>query len=140
MVCDINLERQASDVPLNTEKRQLCLSSPDYYNGTFQVVAKVGEKSAGSQPMIDKKPPEIVAPFPPVSGEVTAVNRGEKRKCLASLLSRTRRSSTRISVRKCVFTKSEEVKEALLNGGMWLIKQRPRYRSYAPSMNRVTFL
>ena len=81
---DINLKGKASDVLLNGGKSESYAIVPDYYNGILpKVVAKVGEKvKAGSVLMIDKNRPEIKF-VSPVSGEVTAVNRGEKRKVLS---------------------------------------------------------
>lgn len=81
---DINLKGKASEVLLNAGKSDSYAIVPDYYNGiTPKVVAKVGEKvKAGSVLMIDKNRPEIKF-VSPVSGEVTAVNRGEKRKVLS---------------------------------------------------------
>ena len=81
---DINLKGKASDVLLNGGKSDSYAIVPDYYNGIVpKVVAKVGEKvKAGSVLMIDKNRPEIKF-VSPVSGEVTAVNRGEKRKVLS---------------------------------------------------------
>ena len=99
---DINLKGKASDVLLNGGKSDSYAIVPDYYNGIVpKVVAKVGEKvKAGSVLMIDKNRPEIKF-VSPVSGEVTAVNRGERSaKCSAWLSSRKRRSSMKISVRK----------------------------------------
>ena len=125
---DINLKGKASEVLLNAGKSDSYAIVPDYYNGiTPKVVAKVGEKvKAGSVLMIDKNRPEIKF-VSPVSGEVTAVNRGEKRKVLSIVVKPDTQIEYEDFGKKNVSSlKSEEVKEALLNGGMWpFIKQRP---------------
>ncbi|MCD8136146.1 MAG: Na(+)-translocating NADH-quinone reductase subunit A [Parabacteroides gordonii] len=125
---DINLKGKASDVLLNGRKSDSYAIVPDYYNGIIpKVVAKVGEKvKAGSVLMIDKNRPEIKF-VSPVSGEVTAVNRGEKRKVLSIVVKPDTQIEYEDFGKKNVSSlKGEEVKEALLNSGMWpFIKQRP---------------
>ena len=125
---DINLKGKASDVLLNGGKSDSYAIVPDYYNGIVpKVVAKVGEKvKAGSVLMIDKNRPEIKF-VSPVSGEVTAVNRGEKRKVLSVVVKPEAQIEYEDFGKKNVASlKREEVKEAILHAGMWpFIKQRP---------------
>lgn len=125
---DINLKGKASDVLLNGGKSESYAIVPDYYNGIVpKVVAKVGEKvKAGSVLMTDKNRPEIKF-VSPVSGEVTAVNRGEKRKVLSIVVKQDAQIEYEEFGKKNVASLSGvEVKEALLNAGMWpFIKQRP---------------
>jgi Na+-transporting NADH:ubiquinone oxidoreductase subunit A len=84
---DIKLKGKASEVLLNVGKSDSYAIVPEHYNGiTPKVIAKVGDKvKAGSVLMIDKNRPEIKF-VSPVSGEVTAVNRGEKRKLLSIIV------------------------------------------------------
>ena len=125
---DINLKGKASDVLLNGGKSDTYAIVPDYYNGIVpKVVAKVGEKvKAGSVLMIDKNRPEIKF-VSPVSGEVTAVNRGEKRKVLSVVVKPEAQVEYEDFGKKNVSSlKREEVKEAIQQAGMWpFIKQRP---------------
>ena len=125
---DIKLKGKASDVLLNGGKSDSYAIVPDYYNGIVpKVVAKVGEKvKAGSVLMIDKNRPEIKF-VSPVSGEVTAVNRGEKRKVLSVVVKPEAQIEYEDFGKKNVASlKREEVKEAILHAGMWpFIKQRP---------------
>mgnify|MGYP001164445984 FL=1 len=125
---DINLKGKASDVLLNGGKSDTYAIVPDYYNGIVpKVVAKVGEKvKAGSVLMIDKNRPEIKF-VSPVSGEVTAVNRGEKRKVLSVVVKPEAQVEYEDFGKKNVASlKREEVKEAIQQAGMWpFIKQRP---------------
>ncbi|MBR5298079.1 MAG: Na(+)-translocating NADH-quinone reductase subunit A [Parabacteroides sp.] len=125
---DINLKGKASDVLLSGGKSDSYAIVPDYYNGIVpKVVAKVGDKvKAGSVLMIDKNRPEIKF-VSPVSGEVTAVNRGEKRKVLSIVVKPDAQIEYEDFGKKNVASlKGEEVKEAILNAGLWpFIKQRP---------------
>lgn len=86
-----------------------------------------GDKvKAGSALMVDKNRPEIKF-VSPVSGEVAAVNRGEKRKVLSIVVTPDAQIEYEDFGKKNVASlKAEEVKETLLNAGMWpFIKQRP---------------
>ena len=76
--------------------------------------------------MVDKNRPEIKF-VSPVSGEVAAVNRGEKRKVLSIVVTPDAQIEYEDFGKKNVASlKAEEVKETLLNAGMWpFIKQRP---------------
>ena len=76
--------------------------------------------------MIDKNRPEIKF-VSPVSGEVTAVNRGEKRKVLSVVVKPEAQVEYEDFGKKNVASlKREEVKEAIQQAGMWpFIKQRP---------------
>ena len=125
---DINLKGKASEALLNGGKSESYAIVPDHYDGIFpKVVVKVGEKvKAGSVLMIDKNRPEIKF-VSPVSGEVTAVNRGAKRKILSVVVEPDAQIEYEDFGKKNVSSMNgEEVKEALLNAGMWpFIKQRP---------------
>lgn len=125
---DINLKGKASDVLLNGRKSDTYAIVPDHYNGIMpKVVAKVGEKvKAGSVLMIDKNRPEIKF-VSPVSGEVVAVNRGEKRKVLSIVVKPdVELEYVDFSKKNVASLKGEEVKAAILEAGMWsFIKQRP---------------
>ena len=125
---DINLKGKASEALLNGGKSDSYAIVPDYYNGILpKVVAKVGDKvKAGSALMIDKNRPEIKF-VSPVSGEVMAVNRGEKRKVLSIVVKPdTQIEYEEFGKKSPSSLKGDEVKEMLLNAGMWsFIKQRP---------------
>ena len=101
---------------------------PDNYSGiTPKVVVRVGDKvKAGTALVMDKHHNEIKI-VSPVSGEVTAVNRGEKRKVLSVVVTPDREKLFEDFGKKNVSALSEaEIKEAILNAGLWpFIKQRP---------------
>ena len=125
---DINLKGKAPEVMLNSGKSATYAIVPDYYSGiTPKVVVRPGDKvKAGSALMIDKNRPEIKF-VSPVSGEVAAVNRGEKRKVLSIVVTPDAQNDYEEFGKKSVASlKAEEIKEELLNAGMWpFIKQRP---------------
>ena len=125
---DINLKGKASEVLLNGGKSETYAIVPDFYSGVLpKVVAKVGDKvKAGSVLMIDKNRPEIKF-VSPVSGEVTAVNRGAKRKVLSIVVTPDAQIEyEEIGKKNVASLKGDEVKEAMLNAGMWpFVMQRP---------------
>lgn len=125
---DINLKGKAQEVMLTGGKSDSFAIIPDYYNGiTPKVVVKAGEKvKAGSVLMTDKNRPEIKF-VSPVSGEVAAVNRGEKRKVLSIVVKPDNQNEYEQFGEKKIATLSrEQVKTSLLDAGMWpYIKQRP---------------
>lgn len=125
---DINLKGKASEVLLSGRASATYALVPDSYNGIMpKVVAKVGDKvKAGSVLFVDKNRPEIKF-VSPVSGEVAAVNRGEKRKVLSVVVKPdTQVVYEEFGKKNVASMKADEVKEALLTAGMWpFIKQRP---------------
>ena len=125
---DINLKGKASEVLLNGGSSATYALVPDSYNGIMpKVVAKVGDKvKAGSVLFVDKNRPEIKF-VSPVSGEVAAVNRGEKRKVLSVVVKPdTQVVYEEFGKKNVASMKADEVKGALLTAGMWpFIKQRP---------------
>ncbi len=125
---DINLKGKAPEVSLNGGKSASYAIVPSCYDGILpKVTAKVGDKvKAGSVLMTDKNRPEIKF-VSPVSGEVAAVNRGEKRKVLSIVVTPDAQMEYEDFGKKNVASlKADEVKETLLNSGMWpFIKQRP---------------
>jgi Na+-transporting NADH:ubiquinone oxidoreductase subunit A len=125
---DINLKGKASNVLLTGRKSDTYAIVPDSYNGIIpKVVAKVGDKvKAGSVLMTDKSRPEIKF-VSPVSGEVTAINRGEKRKVLSIIVTPGDGPEYIEFGKKNVSSLTAgEIKEAILEAGIWpFIRQRP---------------
>ena len=126
---DINLKGKPLEVMLSSSSvsDSYAIVPSNYAGITPKVLAKVGDKvKAGSVLMIDKNYPEIKF-VSPVSGEVTAVNRGEKRKVLSIVVKADAENVYEDFGKKNVSNlKSEEIKEAILNAGLWpCIKQRP---------------
>ena len=132
---DINLKGKANEVMLSRGNSETYAIVPDSFNGiTPKVIAKVGDKvKAGSVLMIDKNHPEIKF-VSSVSGEVIAVNRGEKRKVLSIVVKpETQIEYEDFGKKNVTSLNGDQVKEALLNAGMWpYIKQRPYDRVANP--------
>ncbi|MDD4514105.1 Na(+)-translocating NADH-quinone reductase subunit A [Massilibacteroides sp.] len=125
---DIQLIGKPTETVLTGEHSGNYAIVPDNFNGiTPKVIVHEGDKvKAGSVLIIDKTYPEIKF-VSPVSGEVTAVNRGEKRKVLSVVVKPDAENQYEDFGKKNVSTlKPEDIKEAILNGGLWpCIKQRP---------------
>ncbi|MDR0430697.1 MAG: Na(+)-translocating NADH-quinone reductase subunit A [Tannerellaceae bacterium] len=125
---DINLKGKASDVLLTGKESDSYAIIPDSYDGIVpKVIAKVGDSvKAGTVLMIDKNRPEIKF-VSPVSGEVTAINRGEKRKVLSIVVKPDAEPGyVEFGKKSLSSLKTEEIKEAILEAGIWpFIKQRP---------------
>lgn len=125
---DIQLKGKPTEVLFPSGHSANYAIVPDNYNGiTPKVVVHAGDKvKAGSVLVIDKTYPEIKF-VSPVSGEVTAVNRGEKRKVLSIVVKPDAENQYEDFGKKNVSAlNGEEVKETILNAGLWpCIKQRP---------------
>ncbi len=101
---------------------------PDDFTGiTPKVVVKPGEKVLVGSPLFhDKNHPEVLITAP-VSGEVVAVERGERRKVLKITI-KPEASQQALDLGKCNpdQASAEELKALLLRSGIFaLIKQRP---------------
>ncbi|MDR1918024.1 MAG: Na(+)-translocating NADH-quinone reductase subunit A [Tannerellaceae bacterium] len=125
---NIHLKGKASDVLLTGKKSDSYAIIPDSYQGILpKVVAKAGDRvKAGSVLMIDKNRPEIKF-VSPVSGEVTAVNRGEKRKVLSIVVKPGESLEYEdFGKKKPASLSPDEIKAAILEAGLWpFLKQRP---------------
>ncbi|GAB6012118.1 Na(+)-translocating NADH-quinone reductase subunit A [Viscerimonas tarda] len=101
---------------------------PDDFAGLVaKVNVKVGDKvKAGSPLMHDKNNADIVF-VSPVSGEVTSVTRGEKRRLLdITIKAGDEAQAEDFGKKNPADLTREELKKSLLDGGLWpFIKQRP---------------
>jgi len=125
---DIDLKGKASEVMLSGRQSDSYAIVPDHYHGVIpKVLVKSGDKvKAGSVLMIDKNRPAIKF-VSPVSGEVIAVNRGEKRKVLSITVKPDSQIEYEDFGKKSVTSlNTDEVKNVILDAGLWpFIKQRP---------------
>lgn len=125
---DISLKGRPAEKMGQTAKSEYFVLVPDNFCGiTPKVVVKPGEKVlAGGVLMTDKNFPEIKF-VSPVSGEVTAVERGEKRKVLGIVVKRDA-ANEYVDFGKKDIAKmdAQQVKQTILDGGAWgFITQRP---------------
>ena len=116
-------EARVEDVPL---AKSYAVSPLDYENVTPKLLVKVGDKvEAGSPLFFDKNNPRILFTSP-VSGTVSAINRGEKRKLLNIAVEP---DATQVYKElKVVDAKASrsEIVEMLLESGLWTrIVERP---------------
>ena len=101
---------------------------PDYYHGiTPKVVVKEGDVVKIGTPVFYDKKNETMKFVSPVSGKVTAVNRGERRKVLSVVIENDEKNTTeKFNVGNTEKLSADEVKDILLSSGYWTyIKQRP---------------
>lgn len=125
---DINLKGKASEVLIDVGKSETYAVTPDSYHGIVPKLAvRVGDKvKAGTPLMFDKNHPDVKF-VSPVSGEVTAVNRGEKRKILSIVITPDSKTTYEsFDVNDPSSMNKEDIKSLFLNAGIWpYIKQRP---------------
>ncbi len=125
---DIPLEGKPVKEVANAQKSEYYALIPDDFHGVIpKVIVKAGDHvDAGSPLMYDKNHPEVKF-VSPVSGEVVAVNRGERRKVL-DITIKSDGKETFVDFGKFDLNEiaGEKVKELILNAGLFpFIKQRP---------------
>jgi Na+-transporting NADH:ubiquinone oxidoreductase subunit A len=116
-------EMRVEDAPM---AKSYAVSPLDYENVTPKLLVKVGDKvEAGSPLFFDKNNPRILFTSP-VSGVVSAINRGEKRKLLSIAVEPDQTQVYKeLKVVNAKASRSEIV-EMLLESGLWTrIVERP---------------
>ena len=125
---DIKLAGKAEQVLENAPMAKSYAVSPlDYENVTPKLLVKVGDKvEAGSALFFDKNNPRILFTSP-VSGVVSAINRGEKRKLLnVAVEPDATQVYKELQVVNPAKAQRSEVVEMLLQSGLWTrIVERP---------------
>ena len=125
---DINLKGKAAAEVVAVKEPGFYSLVPDDFTGvTPKVVVKEQEYvMAGGPLFIDKNHPEVKF-VSPVSGVVTSVERGARRKVMNIVVEAAAEQDYEEFGKKNVASMNgEAVKEALLNGGMFaFIRQRP---------------
>ena len=125
---DINLKGKAALRLTDGGKSETYAVVPDHYPGiTPKVSVREGDRvKAGSVVMTDKYFPEIRF-VSPVSGEVAAVNRGEKRKLLSIVIRPDDETAYESQhIKPLAACSGEDIKTLLLQSGLWpFVRQRP---------------
>ena len=125
---DIQLAGKAEKVFGQTDLPELFAIRPTDFNGLVpKMVAKVGDKvKAGTVLFFDKYRPEIKF-VSPVSGELAAVNRGERRKILEIVVkSDGANESEQFGAANPSDLSKEQIVEKLQEAGLWpFIRKRP---------------
>ena len=125
---DINLQGKAAESLVEVPMAATYAVSPlDYENVTPKLLVKVGDKVKAGTPLFFDKNNTRVMYSSPVSGTVSAVNRGEKRKILNVTVEADKEQvSEEFAVLDLKKATREEVIETLLKSGLWtMILQRP---------------
>lgn len=125
---DISLKGKAAEEIVSVNKPETFALVPDDFPGvTPKVVVKEQESvMAGAPLFVDKSHPEVKF-VSPVSGIVTKVERGERRKVMnITVQADTEQSYVEFGKKDVAKLSAEEVKSALLEAGLFaFIKQRP---------------
>lgn len=125
---DINLQGVAEKVLIAAPLSEEYALTPDDYIGVVpKLLVKVDDEvKAGTPLFFDKKHPEILFTSP-VSGVVTAINRGEKRKIINVVIRPSaERDYEDFTARKLEDLTGESLKELMLKSGLWpFVIQRP---------------
>ena len=133
---DIKLKGKAPKVFLGIAQSDSYAIVPDYYVGiTPKVVVHAGDRvKAGTPVMYDKSHPEIKI-VAPVSGEVTGIIRGEKRKILRITIKPDEQIEyEQFETIDPASADPERLKALLLEAGLWpCIRQRPYDRVASPA-------
>jgi len=117
----------AKEVVSAGESEQWSVNPNDYHGVVPRLLVQVGDLvKAGSPVFCDKNKPEVLFATP-VSGVVADIVRGEKRKLLNILIKADAQNEyVPFPVRDPLALSPDQVKETLLNSGLWtLLKQRP---------------
>ncbi len=125
---DINLQGKATESLVEVPMASMYAVSPlDYENVTPKLLVKVGDKVKAGTPLFFDKNNTRVLYCSPVSGTVSAVNRGEKRKILNVTVEADKEQvSEEFAVLDLQKASREDVIEMLLKSGLWtMILQRP---------------
>ncbi|MDO5496449.1 MAG: Na(+)-translocating NADH-quinone reductase subunit A [Alistipes sp.] len=125
---DIKLQGEAAQQLVEVPMAQEYAVSPLDYDGvTPKMLVKVGEQVKAGTPLFFDKNNERILFCAPVSGTVSAVNRGEKRKILnVTITSDGQLTSEEFATPDLQKASREEVIEMLLKSGLWtMIQQRP---------------
>ena len=125
---DINLQGKAAEALVEVPMaKEYAVSPLDFENVTPKLLVKVGDKVKAGTPLFFDKNNTRVLYTSPVSGTVSAVNRGEKRKVLnVTVAADTNQESEEFAILDLQKASREEVIETLLKSGLWtMILQRP---------------
>lgn len=125
---DINLKGKADKIYIRSERAESYAVKPTDFKGVMpKLVVKVDDKvKVGSPLFFDKYNPDIKFSSP-VSGRVSAINRGERRRILEVIVEADKEDSyLEFKTGDPSSMKREEIVKVLTESGLWpAIKQRP---------------
>lgn len=125
---DIKLKGHAAEQVVAGCRSEIYSICPEDYHGIIpKLVIKPGDRVlAGTPLLVDKNCPEIQF-VAPVSGEIIAVNRGERRKILdIQIKADSEIEYVNFGSKNIASMNADEVKASMLQMGLWgFVKQRP---------------
>ena len=124
----LNLDGEANKILVELPKPKTFVLKPDdFFNNTPKLIVKEGESVKKGSPIFFSKQNPRIHFVSPVSGEVTSIVRGAKRKILQVVI--TADESDEVithDVSNFESMDTEAIKEVILKSGSWpFIKQRP---------------
>lgn len=125
---DVNLQGKAEKMLVQAPHASEYAVSPlDFEGVTPKMLVKVGDVVKAGTPLFFSKNDERILFTSPVSGTVSAVNRGEKRKILnVTVAADAKQSYEEFAVPELSSASREDVIALLLKSGLWpMIIQRP---------------
>ena len=124
---DIKIDGKAAETVSKAPHTKMVEVIPDYFHGiTPKMLVKSGELVKAGQPLFyNKNFPDMLF-VAPVSGTITAVNRGDRRKVMSVSIEADTEIEYAAFPKAASASTREEIKELLLQAGLWaFIKQRP---------------
>lgn len=117
-------EKTLDKLPLS-ENYAVC--PPEFEGVTPKLLVKVGDKVKAGTPLFFNKYKQEVLFSSPVSGEVSAINRGEKRRVLSVVIKADAvQEYENFEIKPLEESSSEDIKSVILSAGLWpMIIQRP---------------
>jgi Na+-transporting NADH:ubiquinone oxidoreductase subunit A len=125
---DIQISGKAKAVIGSTITSDVYALVPDHFHGVIpKMIVKEGDTVKAGTPVFYDKNIDTMNFVAPVSGKITAVNRGERRKVMSiTIAADATISYEKFDTKPVSGLSGEEIKAQLLNAGLWpFIKQRP---------------
>ncbi len=125
---NLNLEGEANKILVDLpDSKTFALKPDDFFSMTPKMIVKEGEKVQKGSPLFFSKSNPRVHFVSPVSGELTAIVRGAKRKILEVVITADGTdAAVQHQIPDLADLDADGVKEVLLTSGAWpFIKQRP---------------
>ena len=126
---NLNLNGEANKILSESERsKTFALKPTDFFCLKPKLLVREGDKVKKGTPLFFSKDNPRIHFVSPVSGEILAISRGEKRKILEIVISVQNTSSDSVKFKTTNFKNFsvEEIKDVLLRSGSWpFILQRP---------------
>lgn len=117
-------EKSTAETP---RSRYYAVRPTDFHGLTPKMLVKIGDAVKAGSIIFSDKYNESIAFASPVSGKISDIVRGEKRRILTVLIEADQNDSyAELALPNANSSSTEEIKAALLGSGLWpMIKQRP---------------